>query len=107
MNRPTVERIQRTVAQHYGIGLYALLGDSRKQDVRRARHHAMYLARRLLVTGRFSQRHSYKALAHRFERKDHTTILHAVRKVERQLPNDKQAQIDLAQIINRLNGIGE
>jgi chromosomal replication initiator protein len=78
---PDVERIQETVAEHLGVTVEALLSPSRTAPVARARQLAMYLTRELTDL-------SLPAIAEAFNRRDHTTVLHAIRKVERRALED-------------------
>jgi chromosomal replication initiator protein len=105
---PTVERIQRETAKHYGMGLEKLLGDSHAWKVAHPRQVAMYLARRLPVqdwSGKIKPRHSYPRLGEMFEGRDHSTVLYAVRQVEKRIRTDLAVRNDVATIINRLNWI--
>jgi chromosomal replication initiator protein len=75
---PTVSAaaIQAAVTDQLGVSLNALLSPSRSAPVARARQIAMYLTRELTDL-------SLPAIAKAFKRRDHTTVMHAVRKVER------------------------
>lgn len=70
-----IEDIQRVVAQHYNIPKNEMLSNRRTRTVVRPRQIAMYLAK--IMTLR-----SLPEIGRRFGGRDHTTILHAVRKVE-------------------------
>ena len=70
-----VADIQRAVAGNLGVSREAILSRNRTTTVARARQIAMYLSRRLTDL-------SMPAIATAFERRDHTTVLHAVRQVE-------------------------
>lgn len=69
-----VERIKREVAQEYGVEVTALEGKKRDKLVTQARHIAMYLVRDMLDR-------SYPAIGHEFGGRDHTSVMHACRKV--------------------------
>lgn len=73
---PRIEEIQRVVARSYGVTRHDLLSDRRTVDVVRPRQVAMYLAKVLTP-------HSYPVIGRSFRRCDGTTVLHAVRKIER------------------------
>ena len=85
----SVRTIQRAVCAHYGITLVDLLSTRRTQAVVTARQVAVWLCRRLTP-------HSMPAIGHHFGRRDHTTILHAARRVEalRQTDSATQARLD-------------
>lgn len=70
-----VKDIQRAVAEHYGVRLVDLLSHRRTVSVALPRHVAMYLATRLT-------RRSAADIGRRFNRRDHTTVLHAVKKID-------------------------
>jgi chromosomal replication initiator protein len=71
----TVEEIQRKVAEHYNIRLADMTSDRRARQVARPRQVAMYLAKQL------TQR-SLPEIGRKFGGRDHTTVIHAVRKVD-------------------------
>ena len=73
--RLTIEEIQRRVAQHFDIRHADMVSARRARAVARPRQVAMYLAKQL--TSR-----SLPEIGRRFGGRDHTTVMHAVRKVE-------------------------
>jgi hypothetical protein len=70
----TVNAIQRIVSQHFGISHADMLSARRNAKVQRPRAVAMYLAREFTT-------HGYPPLG-RFFNRDHTSVLHSVRKME-------------------------
>jgi chromosomal replication initiator protein len=72
----TIESIQREVASYFGVKLHDLKGPKRHRAVAHPRMVAMYLARRLTSM-------SYPEIGSRFGGKDHSTVISAVRKIER------------------------
>lgn len=70
-----VKDIQRAVAEHYGVRMIDLLSHRRTVSVSLPRHVAMYLASRLT-------RRSAADIGRRFNRRDHTTVLHAIKKID-------------------------
>lgn len=89
--RITVDDIQRTVADFYDIGTEELTSARRSRDLVRPRHVAMYLARTL--TSR-----SMPEIGRQFGGRDHTTVLHGVRKVERLKSEDPEVARDLERL---------
>ena len=73
--RIKIEDIQRVVARQYNVSRSALLSSRRTANVVRPRQVAMYLAK--IMTLR-----SLPEIGRRFGGRDHTTVLHAVRKIE-------------------------
>lgn len=70
----SIENIQRTVAEYYKIKLADLLSKSRTRSITRPRQLAMALSKELT-------RHSLPEIGDAFGGRDHTTVLHACRKV--------------------------
>lgn len=70
----TIEGIQRTVAEYFKIKLSELLSKRRNRSIARARQLAMALAKQLT-------NHSLPEIGEAFGGRDHTTVLHACRKV--------------------------
>ncbi len=80
----TIENIQRTVAEYYKIKVADILSKRRNRSVTRPRQMAMALAKELTT-------HSLPEIGDAFGGRDHTTVLHACRKVKELL----EAQLDL------------
>ncbi|BBO58906.1 chromosomal replication initiator protein DnaA [Mycoavidus sp. B2-EB] len=70
----SVENIQRTVADRYGIKIADMYSKKRPADIARSRQIAMYLAKELTQK-------SLPEIGELFGGRDHTTVLHAVRKI--------------------------
>jgi chromosomal replication initiator protein len=79
--RVKIEDIQRIVARHYNVSRGDLLSSRRTANVVRPRQVAMYLAKTLTLR-------SLPEIGRRFGGRDHTTVLHAVRKIENLVGND-------------------
>lgn len=77
----TIEAIQREVAAYFDVKLADLKGPKRHRAVAHPRMIAMYLARRLTAM-------SYPEIGSRFGGKDHSTVISAVRKIERLAAED-------------------
>ena len=73
--RITIEEIQRRVAEHYNIKLSEMSSERRARAVARPRQVAMFLSKQL--TSR-----SLPEIGRKFGGRDHTTVMHAVRKIE-------------------------
>ena len=80
--RIRVEDILRIVAKHYGVSRADLLSSRRTANVVHPRQIAMYLAKTLTLR-------SLPEIGRRFGGRDHTTVLHAVRKIEGLVSGDK------------------
>lgn len=78
-----VRRIQHVVCEAYGVSMGQLLGVERIANIVRPRQVAMYLSRTLTSC-------SMPDLARRFGGRDHTTVMHAVRKIEQLYREDEE-----------------
>jgi chromosomal replication initiator protein len=90
----TIEEIQRKVAEHYNIRLSDMIGPKRLRNIARPRQVAMYLSKQLTPR-------SLPEIGRRFGGRDHTTIMHGVRKIEELMSTDSQLSDDL-QLLRRL-----
>ena len=84
----SVEEIQRQVSEHYNIRLSDLIGPKRLRVFARPRQVAMYLCKQM--TSR-----SLPEIGRRFGGRDHTTIMHGVRRIEELRQQDAQIAEDL------------
>ena len=80
--RVRIEDIQRVVSRHYNVSKADLLSARRTRTIVRPRQIAMYLAK--MLTPR-----SLPEIGRRFGGRDHTTVLHAVRKIEGLIEGDR------------------
>ena len=92
--RVRIEDIQRVVARQYNVSRADLLSSRRTANVVRPRQVAMYLAKVLTLR-------SLPEIGRRFGGRDHTTVLHAVRKIENLAGNDS-ALADEIETLKRL-----
>jgi chromosomal replication initiator protein len=84
----TVEEIQRKVSDHYNIRLSDIIGPKRVRIIARPRQVAMYLAKQLTTR-------SLPEIGRRFGGRDHTTVMHGVRRIEELKGRDNQIAEDL------------
>jgi chromosomal replication initiator protein len=84
----TIDEIIRKVADHYNLRLSDLLSARRSRSVARPRQVAMFLAKSL--TSR-----SLPEIGRKFGGRDHTTVMHAVRKIEELKKTDSQVAEDV------------
>ena len=77
----SIEGIQKATAEFFEIPLDKLVGATRKKDVATARHVSMYLSK--FLTGA-----PLKTIGVQFGNRDHTTVIHACRTVEKKISND-------------------
>jgi len=95
--RITIEEIQRAVVEHYGIRQADMHSSRRARAIARPRQVAMYLAK--AMTPR-----SLPEIGKKFGGRDHTTVMHAVRQIERLVDEDRTIADDVDQIRRRLQG---
>ncbi|MCY3983144.1 MAG: chromosomal replication initiator protein DnaA [Roseovarius sp.] len=93
----SIEEIQRLVVDYYNISISNLIGPSRERIYARPRQIAMYLCKQL--TSR-----SMPEIGRRFGGRDHTTVLHGVRRIEALRINDAQVAEDLEILRRSLEG---
>jgi chromosomal replication initiator protein len=86
--RVTIEEIQKRVAEHYNIRLGDMHSARRARAVARPRQVAMWLAKQLTPR-------SLPEIGRKFGGRDHTTVMHAVRKIEELKAQDRTLAEDL------------
>jgi len=86
--RVTIEEIQKRVAEHYNIRLSEMYSARRARAVARPRQVAMYLAKQLTAR-------SLPEIGRKFGGRDHTTVMHAVRKVDELRSMDRNFAEDI------------
>jgi chromosomal replication initiator protein len=89
----SVEEIQRKVSDHYNIRLSDMIGPKRLRSYARPRQVAMYLCKQM--TSR-----SLPEIGRRFGGRDHTTVMHGVKRIEELKVSDDQIAEDL-QLLRR------
>lgn len=92
--RIRIEDIQRVVARHYNVSKQDLLSNRRTRSIVRPRQVAMYLAKMMTLR-------SLPEIGRRFGGRDHTTVLHAVRKIEEMMSEDSKLAQEL-ELLKRL-----
>ena len=94
--RIKIEDILRIISRHYGVSKSDLLSQRRHRSVVWPRQIGMYLAKQL------TQR-SLPEIGRRFGNRDHTTVLHAIRKIEGQLDQNSRLRDELDELKKILN----
>lgn len=92
---PSIHAILEAVTRHYHVSKQDILSSSRKTEHTWPRHVAMYLA---LTQGGMSK----SAIARFFKKKDHTTVVHAEKKIQIALENDDALAGALKAIVSTL-----
>lgn len=92
----TIDNIQKTVAEYYKVKMADLLSKRRSRSVARPRQMAMALAKELT-------NHSLPEIGDAFGGRDHTTVLHACRKIEQLREDTHDIKEDYSNLIRTLS----
>ncbi len=87
-HRVTIDEIQRKVSEYYNVSMRELVGPRRARMVARPRQVAMYLAKQMTTR-------SLPDIGRKFGNRDHTTVIHAVRKITQLYESDTNMQEDV------------
>lgn len=93
----TIDDIQRKVADYYKVKLSDLLSARRARDIARPRQVAMYLAKRLTPR-------SLPEIGRKFGGRDHTTVMHAVKRIEELRTTDSELEADIDRLARLIDG---
>jgi chromosomal replication initiator protein len=91
----TIENIQKTVAEYYKVKVADLLSKRRSRSVARPRQMAMALAKELT-------NHSLPEIGDAFSGRDHTTVLHACRKINELKQTNQDVEEDYTNLLRIL-----
>lgn len=93
---PKVEKIQQVVCEHYGVKVVDVLSRRRTKHLIQPRHVGMYLCKKLTLK-------SLPVIGRKFGGRDHTTVLHAVDKIDGLLTDGNQELArDIREITERV-----
>ncbi len=95
-NLVTIENIQKAVAERYNIKVSELKSESRKAMFTRPRQIAMLLAKELTS-------HSLPEIARAFDRKDHTTVMHAIKRINELMDANSNLREDYVHLERKLS----
>ncbi len=95
--RITIDEIQKRVSEHFRIRQAEMVSARRAREVARPRQIAMYLAKQLTPR-------SLPEIGRRFGGRDHTTVIHAVRQIERLRGIDTDIDNDVRTLMRVLEG---
>jgi chromosomal replication initiator protein len=90
-----IENIQKIVASFFQISLQEMLSPRRSRSLARPRQIAMYL----------SKKHTTKSLpdiGRKFSNRDHTTVIHAVRKIDQLIQRDETVKNNIIELKKQL-----
>ncbi|MBO6838445.1 MAG: chromosomal replication initiator protein DnaA, partial [Alphaproteobacteria bacterium] len=95
--KATIEEIQKRVAEHYNIKVSEMHSARRSRAVARPRQVAMYLSKQLTAR-------SLPEIGRKFGGRDHTTVMHAVKKVDELRQSDHSFAEDVELLRRMLEG---
>ncbi|RIA36746.1 chromosomal replication initiator protein DnaA [Hephaestia caeni] len=95
--RITIDEIQRAVSAHFALKPLELISARRARVVARPRQIAMYLAKRLTTR-------SLPEIGRKFGGRDHSTVIHAVRRIEELRDSDRDVDGAVRQLMHQLEG---
>lgn len=93
-SRPT-DQIKKLVAAYYNIKLTDMMSDRRNAEVVRPRQIAMYLIKEMTPM-------SYPKIGQIFGGRDHTTAMHAVKRVEQLMADDTKVRAEIAELVESI-----
>jgi chromosomal replication initiator protein len=93
----TIENIQKTVADYFKVRLADLLSKRRSRSVARPRQMAMALAKELTT-------HSLPEIGDAFGGRDHTTVLHACKRIKELRDTEQRLKEDYSNLLRTLAG---
>jgi chromosomal replication initiator protein len=96
----TVDQIMQATADYFGVQAADLKGNSRSRVLVNARQVAMYLCRELTDM-------SLPRIGQAFGGRDHTTVMHANKKIRKQMAERRALYTQIAELTNRLKHTGE
>ena len=96
----TVEQIMQATAEYFGVQIADLKGNSRSRVLVNARQVAMYLCRELTDM-------SLPRIGQAFGGRDHTTVMHANKKIRKQMAERRALYNQIAELTNRLKHTDE
>lgn len=91
----TVADVIEGVCRHYSVSRQELVGASRKKEIAEARHVAMYLAKRITES-------PLKMIGAAFGNRDHSTVIHACKKMAQRSSVDTAFESDLSRLEDRI-----
>lgn len=94
----TVALIQEVVADYFNISVAEIQGSKKPKHIAFPRQVAMYLCRKLMDI-------SLPKIGYNFGGRDHTTAIHAISKIEKQLESDPELQSTIMKIEESIKGI--
>ena len=90
-----IESIQNIVAAHFNLDIQEMLSAKRSRSLARPRQIAMYLTKQYTTN-------SLPEIGRKFSNRDHTTVIHAVKKIEELIKNNNEIKQNIGEIKKKL-----
>ena len=91
----TVEKIERVICSHFNVTIEQVKSTTRLYNITECRHLIWYFVRNTGAT--------LQTITNMYNRKDHTSVIHAISKINNLLQNDEQMKYNVAAINTQLN----
>ena len=100
LSKNKIEQVQQIIANNYNINIDDLKGKRKSNDIAIPRQIAMYICRIYL-------KESLPKIGAEFGGKDHTTVMHAVNKIKKELEKNDELNIEINKIISQIPWINQ
>lgn len=100
ISKNKIELVQQLVAKNYNITVEDLKGKKRNSGITVPRQIAMYICRKYL-------NESLARIGIDFGGKDHTTVMHAVNKITKEIEKDDSINIEIQKIVNKIPNVNK
>ena len=100
ISKNKIEQVQSIIADNYNISVEDIKGKRKSNDIAIPRQIAMYICRIYL-------KESLPKIGAEFGGKDHTTVMHAVNKIKKELKNNDELNIEINKVISQLPWINQ
>ena len=95
ISRNKITQVQQIVASKYNITLEQIVGKQRIANIANARHIAMYICKEYL-------NENYAKIGNEFGGRDHSTAMHGIEKIKKQIKKNKQLNDEIQILINKI-----
>ena len=95
ISKNKIEQVQQIIANNYNIGIEDIRGKRKSNDITIPRQIAMYICRIYL-------KESLPKIGAEFGGKDHTTVMHAVNKIKKEVETNDELNIEINKVISQL-----
>ena len=95
ISKNNIEQVLNLISKHYNVTIEDLKGKKRNSNITVPRQIAMYICRIYLEE-------SLTKIGTEFGGKDHTTVMHSVEKIKKEIEKDENLNLDIQKIINQI-----